>query len=234
MKVLHIEDDLEVVESISLAFEMRWPDIQLVSTHLGEKGIQMVESKAPDIAILDLELPDISGFEVLKQIRLFSDVPIIILTVRAQEADIVKGLEWGADDYMVKPFSQLELLARVKAQIRRQTHRQIDWPLLWGSLRFDPSTRDLFQGEEQIALTATEGAILHSLLRNAGHVVSSSSIGDEVWGEDYPGATNSLKVYIRRLRRKLEKDPSHPQLILTKKGIGYYLAKPLQPSYSDV
>lgn len=120
MKILIIEDDQEIVDAVSLAFQIRWPEDNLVSTHLGEKGLEMVESENPDVVILDLGLPDISGFEVLKQTRLFSDVPILILMVRADEADIVKGLEWGADDYVVKPIRQLELLSRIKALTRRK------------------------------------------------------------------------------------------------------------------
>jgi len=104
MKILIIEDDSEIVEVVSLAFQMRWPDVELIYTHLGEKGPELVESEHPDAVILDLGLPDINGFEVLKQIRGFSEVPVLILTVRGDEADIVKGLEWGADDYMIKPF----------------------------------------------------------------------------------------------------------------------------------
>src|SRR4030042_1995566 len=121
MKVLVIEDDREIVDAISLAFQIRWPEAKLISTRLGQKGVELVESESPDIVILDLGLPDINGFEVLQAIRLFSQVPTIILTVRSDEADIVKGLEWGADDYITKPFRQLEFLARVKALIRRQS-----------------------------------------------------------------------------------------------------------------
>ena len=121
MKVLVIEDDKEIVDAISLAFQIRWPEAKVISTRLGQKGVELVESESPDIVILDLGLPDIAGFEVLRQIRLFSAVPTIILTVRAEEADVVKGLEWGADDYITKPFRQLELLARVKSMIRRHT-----------------------------------------------------------------------------------------------------------------
>jgi len=227
MKVLIVEDNRDIVETISLALQIRWPEAKLVSTHLGEKGIELVESESPDIVILDLGLPDISGFEVLKQIRLFSVVPIIILTVRAEEADIVKGLEWGADDYVVKPFSQLELLARVKAQIRGQT-RSREESLVCGPLSFDPSTRQLLYDGKEIALTRTEAHILRHLMNNAGHVVTHSSLAEEVWGEDYPGAADSLKVHIRRLREKVETDPSQPQLILTKAGIGYFLKKPGQ------
>ena len=226
MKVLIIEDDREIVEAVALAFQMRWPKPKLVSTHLGEKGIEMVESEAPDIVILDLGLPDVNGFEVLKQIRLFSAVPIIILTVMADEAAIVKGLEYGADDYMVKPFRQLELLARVKNVMRRQGSLAEKPPLACGQLHFDPSARQLLYGEKEISLTATEGEILYHLMGKADHVVTHSSLAETVWGEDYPGAANSLKVHIRRLREKLEEDPSHPQLILTKPGIGYFLASP--------
>ncbi len=225
MKVLLIEDDKEIIDAISLAFQIRWPEAEVVSTRLGEKGVELVESEAPDIVILDLGLPDISGFEVLRQVRLFSRVPTIILTVRSDEADVVKGLEWGADDYITKPFRQLELLARVKALIRRQSPSE-EGPLVYGPLRLDATTGQLYYGEREIALTVTENHILSHLMRNAGHVVTHSSLAEAVWGDDYPGATDSLKVHIRRLREKIEADPSHPQLILTRTGVGYLLAKP--------
>ena len=225
MKVLLIEDDREIIDAISLAFQIRWPEAKVVSTRLGEKGVELVESEAPDIVILDLGLPDVSGFEVLRQIRFFSRVPTIILTVRSDEADIVKGLEWGADDYIIKPFRQLELLARVKALIRRQG-RAGEEPVVYGPLRLEATTGQLYYGEKEIALTVTESLILNHLMRNAGHVVTHSSLAEAVWGDDYPGAADSLKVHIRRLREKIEVDPSHPQLILTKTGVGYFLARP--------
>jgi two-component system response regulator VicR len=229
VRVLVVEDDREIVEAISLAFQIRWPEAKLVSTHLGQRGIELVESEAPDIVILDLGLPDITGFEVLKEIRLFSNVPIIILTVRAEEPDLVKGLEWGADDYILKPFRQLELLSRVRALLRRQGATGEEQPLVCGPLRFDPNTRQLFKGEKEINLTPTEGYILHHLMRNAGHVVTHSSLAETVWGCDYGGAAASLKSHIRRLREKVESEPSSPQFILAKPGIGYLLAKPKQP-----
>ncbi len=226
MKVLIIEDDREIVEVVSLAFQIRWPEVELVSTHLGERGVELVTSENPDIVILDLGLVDISGFEVLKQIRLFSAVPVLILTVRSDEADIVRGLEWGADDYMVKPFRQLELLSRIKALTRRASPLAKETPLVRGQLRFDPSTRQLLYGGREVGLTRTEGSILHRLMRNAGYVVTYSDLAESVWGEDYPDAVDSLRVYIRRLREKLEAEPSQPQIILTKTGIGYLLVKP--------
>ncbi|MFC2056513.1 response regulator transcription factor [Chloroflexota bacterium] len=226
MKVLVIEDDQEIVEVVSLAFQMRWPEVELISTHLGERGVDLVESENPDVVILDLGLPDISGYDTLKQIRLFSVVPILILTVRSDEADIVRGLEWGADDYMVKPFRQLELMSRIKALTRRVSPSAEETPLVCGQLHFDPSTRQLTYGEREISLTRTEGSILEHLMRNAGRVVTHSSLAEEVWGEDYPDATDSLRVYIRRLREKVETEPSDPQIILTKTGTGYSLVKP--------
>lgn len=226
MKVLIVEDDHEIVEILSLAFEIRWPEAKLVSTHLGEKGVEMVESENPDIVILDLGLPDISGFDVLKEIRTFSTVPILILTVRGEEADIVKGLEWGADDYMVKPFRQLELLSRTRALTRRASSADVDTPLVCGNLSFNPTTMQLFNGEEEIRVTRTEGNILHKLMANAGQVVVYSAIAEAVWGENYPDAVDSLRVYIRRLRGKIEKDPDNPRIILTKTGVGYSMVKP--------
>jgi two-component system KDP operon response regulator KdpE len=186
----------------------------------------LVENEKPDIVILDLGLPDINGYDVLKQIRMFSDIPVLILTARTEESDIVKGLEWGADDYMIKPFRQLELLSRIKALTRRRSNADNETPLAVGPLNFNPSTGQLNYNDKEISLTPTEGRILHHLMRNAGQVVTHSSLADAVWGEDYPGAVDSLKVYIRRLREKLETEPQQPQLILTKAGIGYLMIKP--------
>jgi two-component system KDP operon response regulator KdpE len=175
--------------------------------------------------ILDLGLPDISGFEVLNQTRLFSRVPIIILTVRSDEADVVKGLEWGADDYILKPLRQLELLARVKALIRRQTPSEEE-SLSAGPLRLETTSGQLHLEGKEIALTITESRILAHLMRNVGHVVTHSSLAEAVWGNDYPGAADSLKVHIRRLREKIEASPSQPKFILTKAGVGYFLTRP--------
>lgn len=226
MKTLIIEDDPGIVESISLALQIRWPDTQIISTHLGKRGIELAESESPDIIVLDLGLPDTNGFDVLKQVRSFSSASIIILTVRADESDIVKGLEWGADDYIVKPCGQLELLARIKARIRDKSRIFEESPLSCGPLRFDPSTRQLLNQKREIKLTAIEAHIVHYLMKNAGRVVTYSRLAEEVWGEDYDGSVDSLRVHIRRLREKIEANPSHPQFILTKPGIGYYLAKP--------
>jgi two-component system KDP operon response regulator KdpE len=138
---------------------------------------------------------------------------------------VVKGLEWGADDYITKPFRQLELLARVKSMIRRHTPAE-ESILTYGRLKLEPETAQLHIDDKEIALTVTENHILGHLMKNAGRVVTHSNLAEAVWGDDYPGATDSLKVHIRRLREKIEEDPGKPRIILTKTGIGYFLAKP--------
>jgi two-component system KDP operon response regulator KdpE len=226
MKVLIIEDDREIVEIITLAFEIRWPGVELVNTHLGNKGVELAAAENPDVIILDLGLPDTNGFDVLKEIRTFSDIPVMILTVRGEEADIVKGLEWGADDYMVKPFRQLELLSRVKALTRRGASTVRDTLITIGNLSYNPAIRQLFRNNKEVLLTRTEGTILYQLMRNAGQVVTHTGLAEAVWGDDYPDAVDSLRVYIRRLREKIEETPDNPTMILTKTGVGYMLAKP--------
>lgn len=226
MKVLIIEDNPEISTAIGVSIQIRWPDAQIITTHLGERGVEMVESEKPEVVILDLGLPDISGYEVLKRIRLFSVVPVLILTVRSDEDDIVKGLEYGADDYMVKPFRKLELLSRVQALLRRYaSFQESGEPLVCGSLSLNPNSGQLLYKNQAIKLTNTERRILQHLMRNYGHVVTYTSLAEAVWGGDYPDAANSLKVYVRRLREKIEEDPGDPKLILTTSGIGYSLNK---------
>jgi two-component system, OmpR family, response regulator VicR len=224
-KVLVIEDSKEIVETINLAFRIRWPEASLLSAGLGELGVELAGKENPDIVILDLGLPDMSGFDVLKRIRTFSRVPILILTVRFEEQNVVRGLEEGADDYMTKPFKQLELLARVKALVRRNSPQTTD-TLVLGQLKFDPATLSLLNDGQPISVTRTEGLILGHLMRNAGNIMTHASLAEAVWGVNYPDADNSLKVHIRRLREKLEKDPAKPEFILTKPNVGYFMPKP--------
>jgi PAS domain S-box-containing protein len=225
-KVLIIEDDREIVDSVSLALHKDWPEAEIMSTAMGEEGLDLVETEAPTVVILDLNLPDISGFDILRQIRSFSSVPVIVLTVSEAEEDVAKALEWGADDYMTKPFRKKELLARLKAQLRKQHFANDEKPVFCGSLCFDPATCQLRYGGRDFSLTIIEGRIINCLMKQSGQVVTYSRLAEAVWGEDYSGATVSLRSHIRRLRRKLELDPSTPQLIVTKAGIGYSLVKP--------
>ncbi len=223
MKILIVEDAASVVETISVAVELSWPEAKIVSTSLGNKGVEMVETESPDVVILDLGLPDTSGFDVIKQVRLFSRVPILVLTARVEEPDIIKALSLGADEYVTKPFKQLELVARIKALVRRSIS-QAESPLSRGALHFDPASFRATRGKNEVNLTRTEGLILGCLMRNAGNVVPNDAIAEAVWGENYPDASDNLKVYIRYLRQKLEDDPANPRLILNKPGVGYYIA----------
>lgn len=225
-KVLIIEDDKEIVDSVSLNLHKDWPEAEIVSAETGEEGLDLVETESPAVVILDLGLPDINGFDVLRQIRSFSSVPVVVLTVREEEEDVAKALEWGADDYITKPFRKKELLARLKAQLRKQHFSDDETPMICGSLCFDPATCQLRFGGRDVSLTIVEGRILQCLMKHSGQVVTYSRLAEAVWWEDYGGATVSLRSHIRRLRRKLETDPSNPQLIMTKAGIGYSLVKP--------
>ena len=229
MKALVIEDDLKIVELISLAFQAGWPGAKLITTRRGEEGIDLAENQSPDLIILDPELPDVDGFDVLKQIRLFCRIPIVIVTDRTDETSIVKGLEWGADEYISKKFGQMELMARVRAILRRHYPPGEELPLAYGPLCLYTSTGKLTCGRKEIELTRTESLILQHLIRNAGRVVSHTNLATTLWGEDYPDSVGALKVYIRRLRVKIEADPKNPQLILTKSGMGYFLRKQVKP-----
>ncbi len=225
MKILIIEDDASILEIVSLALTMRWPESNIISTNLGLKGIEMAEQESPELIILDLGLPDIDGLDVLKKIRLVSQIPIVILTVRGSESDIVRGLEWGADEYIIKPFRQLELMARIHALLRRQYVSYDNLSVSAGLLKLNLSTRLLLFNNKNIYLTNTESLILYHLMKNAGKVLTTQKIGELVWGLDYPGSSDAIRVYIRRLRKKIEIYPNQPELIQTKAGLGYFLKK---------
>ena len=201
--------------------------MEVASTPLGEESIAMVETESPDVVLLDINLPDISGFQVLSEIRRFCDVPVLIITVRGEETDKVRGLELGADDYIVKPFSHLELLARVKAVLRRYGVVAAEGadPFSSGGLRIDFAQRKVSLHDKEVKLTPIEYQLLYHLARSADQFVSSSTLVYKIWGEDYLGAIESLKVHMRHLREKLEEDPANPRLILTEHGKGYRLAK---------
>ena len=221
MKVLIIEDDENIVESLALSLRMRWPDVVVSSTGMGEEGLQLVETFSPDIVILDLGLPDINGFEVLRQVRLFSDVPIIILSVLGDEDDIVRGLEMDADDYIVKPFKKMEFLARVKSLVRRK-NVPVDLTVYErGSYKVFLSLHHLYYNENKVTLTKSECLIFYKLIQNANSVVTYSSIARELWGDDYPGSIEAIRVYVQRLRKKIETVTDNNSVIETKSNVGY-------------
>ncbi|MCK5319436.1 MAG: response regulator transcription factor [Anaerolineales bacterium] len=213
------------MQVISTCFEMLWPDSIIVSVSQGKKGIELVETESPDLVLLDIGLPDMDGFEVLRRIRFFSSVPTIIETVEDQEVDCIRGLELGADDYITKPFSYMELLARVKAVLRRSQLVEFkggETNFVSGNLTINFTTREVRLGDEVIKLTPTEYRLLYLLVRNKGQVVTQRKLMQQVWGEDYIENTDYLRAYIRRLRDKLQDNP--PQMILTEHGLGYRFA----------
>ncbi len=224
MKVLIIEDDYRIIEAVSLAFEVGWPEADISSTRQGGEGIELVSQEQPDIIILDLGLPDISGFEVIKMVRLFSTTPIIILSVMADEQSLVKALQWGADDYIIKPFRQLELLARIKASLRKH-QMAFETPIIIGEVSFNFSSNELKRGNSKIHLTNTESRILLSLSQNAGKVVTYDSLSNTLWGINYRGMSDAIRSHVKNLRHKIELNPNKPSLIITKSGIGYFLKK---------
>jgi len=227
VKILIVDEEPDVVRLISVIFGMQQPNWEVVAASDGEEALAALEREQPALVLLDVGLPDMSGFEVLQQIRLFSDVPVIMLTVHDDELSKVRGLELGADDYVTKPFSHLELLARVRAVLRRaQTlplaHEQ---PFVSGDLSVDFARREVTKRGQPVSLTTTEYRLLYHLVRNAGQVLPHETLLARVWGREYTDEINYLKVYISRLRAKLEDDPRNPQHILTEHGVGYWFRK---------
>jgi len=227
LKVLIIEDDANVVEAVSLCLQLRWPEVTLSIAAEGTKGIEILESSSFDAVILDINLPDVNGFEVLKRIRSFSNVPVIILTVRGNEDDQARGLEMGADDYIVKPFKPRDVIARVNAVIRRSRVSEVtveQSSLVRGKLMLNLATNEVQLGEKMVQLTRTECRVLYVLMNNVEHTLSSEKISQEVWRKEYIN-TDLVRTYIRRLRHKLKDNP--PQIILNQRGEGYRFVSPM-------
>ena len=224
MKILVVDDEPDVIESVRLGFELQWREIDVVGAGTGEEALDRIEQDRPDIVLLDIGLPDIDGFEVIRRIREFSDVPVVMLTARDDAMDKVKGLELGADDYITKPFNHLELMARVKAVLRRlampaPTSRAPSFRS--GDLEVDFAAHEARLGGERLALTPTEYKLLYHLVRNAGHVLQHGTLLAKVWGREYVDEVDYLRVYVRRLRDKLGDDPERPRYIRTERGLGY-------------
>ena len=232
MKVLVIGDAPEIVESVSLTFLMSWPDMEVLSAPDGETGIYLSDTESPSMVILDIDLPDVDGFTVCKEIRRFSDVPIIILTARDDMDDIVRGLNAGADDCIIHPFRPLEFMARVKAVHRRsiQPTTVVNKVLEHGDLRLDPASTKVTLAEGSIHLTGTEYRLLYHLMKNAGKTVPRRTLLRVAWGPEFAEETQYLKVHIRHLREKLQDDATSPRYILTDRTVGYGFAKGLAAS----
>jgi DNA-binding response OmpR family regulator len=224
MKVLVIEDEKSIIDAIKVAFEFRWPSVELIDSTTGKKGLHLVKSESPDIVILDLNLPDISGFDVLKDIRKFSLVPVIILTVRSDDKDMLKGLEAGADDYIIKPFNYMTLLARVRAVLRRTeaipfvgAHDNT----VGTRLKIDFVNQKVRVDNRLVKLTPVEYKLLALLIQNKNKTVTYETIMNDVWGKDYSGNNGSIRICVRRLRDKIQDNP--PSMIINKQGLGYML-----------
>lgn len=224
MKVLIIEDDKNIVAAIGAAFEFRWPGTAVLEARSGKKSIAMARRECPDIIILDLNLPDISGFDVLRELRGSSTVPVIILTVRAEDEDMMRGLELGADDYIVKPFNYLTLLARVKAVLRRG--KMIPFKgshdnAVNARLTIDFVNQRVKVDNRLVKLTSVEYRLLALLARNRGQIVAYRTIAEEVWGKERISNTATIRSCISRLRKKLKDNP--PFMITNKQGSGYII-----------
>jgi DNA-binding response OmpR family regulator len=226
LKVLIIDDSPEVVEAVSLCLQLRWPETEIVVSAEGTRGIEMMRSGNFDILILDINLPDIDGFMVLQEVRSFSGVPIIILTVRGKEDDEVRALETGADDYIVKPFRPRDMVARVNAVLRRYTAGTVgkEKPtIVRGKLTLNLTNNEVTLRNKISKLTPTEAKLLYVLIENPEETLSGEKIAHDIWGKE-TSDTDELRTYVRRLRNKLKDVP--PRIILTDYGEGYKFVTP--------
>lgn len=225
-KVLVVDDEKLIVKG--LRFSLEQDDMEVECAYDGEEALEMAKSNKYDFVLLDIMLPKLTGLEVCQQIREFSDVPVIMLTAKGEDMDKILGLEYGADDYITKPFNILEVKARIKAIIRRtgsktkgvsEKKAQV---LEAGDLRLDCEGRRLYISGVEVNLTAKEFDVLELLVLNPNRVYSRENLLKLVWGEDYPGDVRTVDVHIRRLREKIEPNPSEPKYVHTKWGVGYY------------
>ena len=225
MKVLVVDDEPDVANLVKMGIAYQRPDYEIGESHSGADALERAAKEAWDLVILDLTMPGVDGFTVLGALRGGgSDVPIIVLTARDAEQDRVRGLELGADDYVTKPFSQKELVARMDAVLRRYragTEATRANELVRGDLRIDFAQRRVTLRGQHVALTPTEYNLLFQLVTNPGRVMTHRELLKTVWGDEYREEVHYLKVYVGRLRTKLERDPGKPELILTARGVGY-------------
>jgi DNA-binding response OmpR family regulator len=231
MSILIVEDDADLLDV--LCFTLRRDGHDVIAAHDGQAGLQLWRTKEPRLVLLDVHLPKIDGWQLCKQIRAESRVPIIMLTAAAEDGDVVKGLNLGADDYIVKPFSPGQLTARVRAVLRRAAEAadqpRKGWQVVTaGDLRLDPQWRSVERGGAQIRLTPIEFKLLYELVLHEGQVLTHQILTDRIWGYEGVDDASLLKGHIRNLRRKLEPDAAPPRYIHTVAGIGYTF-RPGQP-----
>lgn len=226
-RILLVDDEPLITDSLTYSFRREGYEVKAVAD--GASALQEVEKFEPDLVVLDIMLPGMSGLEVCRRLRANSTIPVIMLTARGEEIDRVLGLEVGADDYLAKPFSFRELLARIRSILRRveldRQTTQIQAATV-GNLTLDPVSRRVFKGEQELQLSAREFDLLSNLMKNAGRALSREELLAEVWGDDWIGDPRTLDVHVRWLRLKVEEDPASPRYIQTVRGHGYRFAGP--------
>lgn len=228
MKVLVVDDDPRLREALEVGLQLQWEDAEVVSAADGESGLDLFFREDPDIVLLDVTMPRMTGFEVVKEIRRVSDTPVIMLTARGDDVDQVRGLELGADDYVSKPFSHLALMARIKASLRRaEMPPPVDAlpDFTAGDIAIHFQNEEVTVAGQPVKLTPVEYKLLYHLVRNTGHLMPHQALLDRVWGSDYDAGPEYLKVFISRLRAKLRR-PGGPEYIETERGRGYRFVRP--------
>lgn len=221
-RILVVDDERRMVGFIRLNLEQ--DGFEVIEAYNGTEALERLRDSLPDLILLDVMMPDIDGFEVLRTIREVSQVPVIMLTAKSEEDDKVKGLELGADDYVTKPFSPRELVSRVKAVLRRgSTFEEDEEGVIEvdDRLKIDFGRREVWVDDELVKLRPTEYRLLYHLVQNAGWVLTHDQILTKVWGYEYRDEPHYVRLYINYLRKKIEKDPSNPEYILTERGVGY-------------
>lgn len=223
-RVLVVDDEKLIVKGIRFSLEQDGMEVDCA--YDGEEALQKIKDNEYDIVLLDVMLPKLNGFEVCQQVREFSSVPIVMLTAKGEDMDKILGLEYGADDYITKPFNILEVKARIKAIIRRTAPKQKEHVKIIesGDMRLDCDGRRVYVAGKEINLTAKEFEVLELLILNPNKVYSRENLLKLIWGVDYPGDVRTVDVHIRRLREKIEENPSDPRFVHTKWGVGYYFA----------
>jgi len=225
-KILVVDDEKNIVDIIK--FNLKREGYEVITAENGREAIEKNEAQKPDLIMLDIMMPEVDGYEACRKIREKYNTPIIMLTARAEELDKVLGLELGADDYVTKPFGVRELMARVKANLRKRASVQEEKPaapensMVYGKLIIDLDMFEVKKGDEKVELTLREFELLKFLASAKGQVFSREALMEKVWGYDYYGDVRTVDVTVRRLREKLEDDPAKPVYVLTKRGVGYY------------
>jgi two-component system KDP operon response regulator KdpE len=223
-RVLVVDDEPQIVRALQINLKARGYEVHVADS--GAAALRIAAQHPPELVILDLGLPDLDGLDVIRRLREWTTVPIIVLSARGQERDKIAALDAGADDYVAKPFAVGELLARMRVALRhasRSAREPADSPFTVGGVRVDLARRRVFVGDAEVHLTRTEYKLLTTLIRHAGKVLTHRQLLQEVWGPPYAEQTHYLRVYMGQLRHKLEADPARPRFLLTEPGVGYRL-----------